>query len=159
MKRRWRAKVWWPKIDQHAEYVVKNCRGCMLVSAPNAPEPLRRKELPSAAWQHLAIDFLGPLPSGHNLFVIVDYYSRFVEIEIMKKIDSTETIKRLQSIFVRFGLPISITADNGRQLISDEFRTYCTINNIELISTIPYWPQQNGEIERQNPSILKRLIY
>lgn len=70
-----------------------------------------------------------------------------------------KTIKRLQSIlFVRFGLPISVTADNGRQLISDEFRAYSNTNNIELISAIPYWPQQNGEIERQNRSILKRLI-
>lgn len=27
-----------------------------------------------------------------------------------------------------------------------------------MLSTTPYWPQQNGEVERQNRSILKRLI-
>lgn len=90
MKRRLRAKVWWSKIDEHVESMVKKCKGCMLVSAPNAPELLKRKELPSAAWQHIAIDFLGSLPSGHNLFVIFDYYSRFIEIEIMKKIKNYE---------------------------------------------------------------------
>lgn len=84
------------------------------MSAPNAPEPLKRKKLPSAVCQHIAIDFLGPLPSGHNLIVTVDYYSHFIEIEIMKKTDSTETIERLQSIFVRKFLPFSIT-----QLIID----------------------------------------
>lgn len=90
--------------------------------------------------------------------MIVDYYSRFIEVEIMRKVDSHETIKRLQVIFARFGLPISITADNGAQFVSEEFKAFCKINNIKLINTIPYWPQQNGEVERQNRSILKRLV-
>ncbi|XP_058827472.1 uncharacterized protein K02A2.6-like [Topomyia yanbarensis] len=64
---------------------------------------------------------------------------------------------RLDTIFARFGLPISITADNGPQFSSDEFKTFCETNNIKLIKTTPYWPQQNGEVERQNRSILKRL--
>lgn len=157
MKQRLRAKVWWPKIDTHVEKYVKSCRGCMLVAAPAAPEPLKRKKLPSEPWHDLAIDFLGPLPSGHLLLVVVDYYSRYIEVEIMTKIDSTETIKRLDTIFARFGLPVSITADNGRQLVSEEFKAFCCTNNIALISTTPYWPQQNGEVERQNRSILKRL--
>lgn len=158
MKRRLRTKVWWPKIDKQTEKFVQKCHGCMLVAAPSAPEPLRRTLLPTEPWQHLAIDFLGPLPSGHNLLVVVDYYSRYIEIDVMKKIDSEETIKRLKSIFARFGLPISITSDNGRQFVSDEFGEFCNTNNIKLINTTPYWPQQNGEVERQNRSILKRLI-
>lgn len=149
-QQRLRAKVWWPKIDGQVEAYVRQCRGCMLVAASAPPEPMKRKESPSGAWQHVAINFLGPLPSGHNLLVIVDYYSRYTEIEIMTKIDSTETIKRLQTIFARFGLPLSITADNGRKFVSGEFRDYCETHNIILNSTTPYWPQQNGEVERQN---------
>lgn len=158
MKRRLRAKVWWPKIDSEAEQRVKKCHGCTLVSAPQPPEPMIRKELPSNPWKNLAIDFLGPLPSGHSLLVVVDYYSRFVEIEIMRKITSTETIKRLRVIFARFGCPDSITADNGRQLVSDEFEEFCKECGIQLLHSTPFWPQQNGEVERQNRSILKRLI-
>lgn len=157
MKGRLRSKVWWPKIDQNTEQFVKQCKGCTLMGAPAAPEPLKRTELPSQPWQDLAIDFCGPLPSGHNLFVIVDYYSRFIEVEVMTKIDSAKAIKVLDTIFARFGFPMSITADNGRQFISQEFQQYCDTNNIELVSTIPYWPQQNGEVERQNRSLLKRL--
>lgn len=152
MKRRLRAKIWWPMLDTHTEEFVKKCFGCTLVSAPAAPEPLRRKELPTAPWQHLAIDFLGPLPSGHHLLVTVDYYSRFKEVD-----DSIETIKRLKTIFTRFGFPISITADNGTQLASEVFKQFCRVYNIELNNTTPYWPQENGEVERQNRSLLKRL--
>ncbi|XP_055633424.1 uncharacterized protein K02A2.6-like [Toxorhynchites rutilus septentrionalis] len=157
MKQRLRAKVWWPRLDAQVEKYIKNCRGCVLVAAPAAPEPMKRRELPSEPWKHLAIDYLGPLPTGHYLFVVVDYFSRYIEVEIMKKIDSSDTIKRLTSIFARFGLPLSVTADNGPQFSSEEFRNYCEANNIRLINTTPYWPQQNGEVERQNRSILKRL--
>lgn len=157
MKRRLRAKVWWPKIDSDAENFVKKCHGCTMVAAPAPPEPLKRKELPSQPWKHVAIDYLGPLPSGHNLLVIVDYYSRFIEVEIMKKITTEETIKRLRVIFARFDRPDHITADNGPQFTSDEFNAYCSLNGIELHHSTPFWPQQNGEVERQNRSILKRL--
>lgn len=157
MKQRLRAKVWWPKMDTQIEKFVKQCKGCTLVGAPNAPEPLKMTELPSKPWQHIAIDFCGPLPSGHHLFVIVDYYSRFTEVELMDKIDSARAIAKLKIIFARFGFPLSITADNGRQFVSQEFKDFCETNNIKLISTTPYWPQQNGEVERQNRSLLKRL--
>lgn len=157
MKRRLRAKVWWPKIDMQTEQFVHKCQGCTLMSAANLPEPVKRTDLPSAPWEDLAIDFCGPLPSGHQLFVIVDYYSRFIEVEVMTKIDSQATIQRLTVIFARFGFPSSITADNGRQFVSEEFKQYYRTNGIKLNNTIPYWPQQNGEVERQNRSLLKRL--
>lgn len=158
MKRRLRAKSWWPKMDQHIEQFVKQCVGCTLVSAPPPPEPMKRTELPSQPWQHLAMDFLGPLPSGHHVLVLIDYYSRYFEIEIMTKIDSKATITRLRAIFARFGLPLSITADNGRQFISQEMKDYLELHNIRLINTTPFWPQMNGEVERQNSSLLKRMI-
>lgn len=97
MKQRLRSKVWWPKNDSNVEEHVKNCQSCFLVSAPSVPEPMKRTVLPAKAWEFVAIDLCGPLPSGHHLFVIVDYYSRFVEVEILKKIDSNEIIKRLSS--------------------------------------------------------------
>lgn len=158
MKQRLRTKVWWPKIDLEAEACVKKCRGCLMVSAPPPPEPIRRTILPEKKWQHIAIDFLGPLPSNDYLLVVVDYFSRFIEIEVMRTIDSDETIWRLKVIFARLGYPESITADNGRQFVSEKFRAFCLQKGIELISSTPYWPQQNGEVERQNRSILKRLI-
>lgn len=158
MKRRLRSKSWWPKMDQQIEQFVKQCAGCTLVSAPPPPEPMKRTELPSQPWQHLAMDFLGPLPSGHHILVVIDYYSRYFEIEIMTRIDSKATIGRLKIMFARHGFPSTITADNGRQFVSQEMKDYLELNNIQLISTIPFWPQMNGEVERQNRSLLKRLI-
>ncbi|XP_022826768.1 uncharacterized protein K02A2.6-like [Spodoptera litura] len=157
MKGRLRSKVWWPRIDRDAESVVRGCKGCTLVGAPNPPMPMKRRELPSAPWVDVAIDLLGPLPSNDYLLVIIDYYSRYKEIKITKSIMSSQIIKILKEIFSRLGYPVSITADNGRQFISTEFRSFLQECNITLYNTVPYWPQQNGEVERQNRDILKRL--
>ncbi|XP_062556923.1 uncharacterized protein K02A2.6-like [Armigeres subalbatus] len=154
---RLRDKVWWPGMDADAKKVVKECEGCRLVSKPSAPEPMQRRTMPVEPWVDVAMDFLGPLPSGDYLLVVVDYYSRYKEICIMKKITSEETIKRLEPIFVRQGYPRTITLDNGRQFISKDFEDYCFTRNIHLKHTAPYWPQANGEVERQNSSLLKRL--
>lgn len=125
MKNRLRTKVWWPKIDSDAEKVVRSCRGCTLVSAPNPPEPLKRRLLPSEAWIDIAVDFLGPLPSGHYLFVIIDYFSRYKEIKIMKTINGKNTVNILKEMFSRLGYPKSITSDNGKQFVCDEIKEFC----------------------------------
>jgi transposase InsO family protein len=156
-KQRLRGKVWWPGIDKNATTYVKSCHGCQLVSKGDPPEPLQRSELPTEPWEDIAIDFMGPLPSGHYLLVTVDYYSRYYEVDIMKSITAAKTIERLKVIFARFGLPSSIRCDNGPQFISEEFKEFCQCNNIRIRYSTPLWPQANGEVERQNRSLLKRL--
>ncbi|XP_055612924.1 uncharacterized protein K02A2.6-like [Uranotaenia lowii] len=153
------ASVWWPKLDQDVENYVKRCRGCALVAAPNPPEPMSRRDLPSGPWEDLAIDFLGPLPEGQYLFVVVDFYSRYFEVCEMKTISAESTIQELTTMFSRFGVPLTLTADNAPQLSKDceEFARFCSDYGIKLVNTIPYWPQMNGEVERQNRTILKRL--
>lgn len=157
MKSRLRTKVWWPKIDSDAEKLVRSCKGCTLVAAPNPPHPIKRRQLPTEAWIDVAIDFLGPLPSAHYLLVIIDYFSRYKEIKIMTTITASNTIKALKEIFSRLGYPTTITADNGKQFSGSEIRDFCKESGIKLFNTIPYWPQQNGEVERQNRDIVKRL--
>lgn len=157
MKGRLRTKVWWPKCDKDSEHIVKACKGCTLVSMPNPPNPLKRRELPVEPWMDIAIDLMGPLPSGDYLLVVIDYFSMYKEIKICRKITSAEIISQLKDTFCRVGNPLSITSDNGKQFVSEEFKSFCAERNITMFNSIPYWPQQNGEVERQNRDILKRL--
>ncbi|XP_063626451.1 uncharacterized protein K02A2.6-like [Cydia splendana] len=157
MKGRLRSKVWWPRIDKDAENLVKSCKSCTLVGLPNPPTPLKRRELPLAPWVDVAMDLLGPLPNNDYLLVVVDYYSRYKEVKISKIVTSCQIIKLLKEIFSRLGYPVSITVDNGRQFVSEEFRSFCEECNIIVHNTVPYWPQMNGEVERQNRDIMKRL--
>jgi hypothetical protein len=65
-----------------------------------------RTELPSRPWEHLAADFMGPLLSGHHLFAVVDYYSRWVEIAIMTTTPNAEkAVEALEKMLMTHGLP------------------------------------------------------
>lgn len=50
-------------MDMAIEAFVKKCGGCLLVSTPNPPQLMHRKEMPNGAWEEIAIDLLGPLPN------------------------------------------------------------------------------------------------
>ena len=114
-------------------------------------------ELTTAPWQHLAADLLGPLPSDDYVFVVLDYYSRFFEMEFTKFTISEKIVSMLSKIFAAHGLPLSLRTDNGPLFTSEHFTKYLEENGIEHRRTTPLWPQANSEIERQNRSILKRL--
>lgn len=157
MKRRLRQKVWWPGLDAEVEQFVKTCRDCTLVSNTAAPEPMIRTTMPDRPWVYVAVDFMGPLPTGHNLLVIVDYYSRFVEVIVMKDISAKSTIHALHETFCRYGIPETMKSDNGPQFVSEALQDFCNEYGIKLRKTTPYWPQANGEVERANRALKKRL--
>ncbi|XP_055623755.1 uncharacterized protein K02A2.6-like [Toxorhynchites rutilus septentrionalis] len=159
MKNHLRSHVWWPKMDAQVEKFVKSGRGCTLVSAPEPPEPLQRSKLPSSPWHTIALDFFGPLPEGQHLMVVIDYYSRFMEVFEMETITAYDVIRELSIMFSRYGIPFVLKADNAPQLRSDcvDLKEFCEANGVRLMNTILYWPQSNGEVERQNRSIVKRL--
>ena len=157
MKQRVRTKVWWPGIDKQVENYCKQCYGCQLVGQATKPEPMKRTELPSGPWQHISADLLGPLPSGDYIFVLVDYYSRWFELEFTKSTTSERITQIMSKMFVTHGLPISCRTDNGPQFISDHFKQFMLELGIKHHKVTPLWPQANGEVERQNRWILKRL--
>ena len=157
-KERLRTKCWWPGMDKETEKEIRSCHECQLVSQPTKPEPMIRTKFPEGPWEDVAIDLLGPLPSGESILVVVDYYSRYFEIAILRVTDTKQVIKALDVIFARHGLPVSVRADNGPQFVSDEFKAYVKEHNIELRHSTPLWPQANGEVERQNRSLKKSLI-
>ncbi|XP_058456818.1 uncharacterized protein K02A2.6-like [Malaya genurostris] len=157
MKRRLRAAVWWPAMDGDAEKCCKECIECQLVAPYDKPEPLRIRELPKAPWVHLSGDFLGPLPNGYYLFVLIDLYSRYTVVEPTTRTTSSEVIRILKNVFTRLGLPFMLTFDNAKNFSSQELKEYCVDYDIKLKHTTPYWPSANGEVERQNRSILKVL--
>ena len=156
-KSRLRTKVWWPKIDSDAEKVCKSCHGCQVVGQFQAPEPMQCTELPTAPWQDIAIDLMGPLPSGDHILVAVDYYSRLFEVAIMNSTTTTKVVRTLEEMFCRYGYPFSAKTDNGPQFRCQEFDDYLTDRGIEHRRSPPLWPQANGEVERQNRTLLKSL--
>jgi len=133
------------------------CKGCQLVQRPIEPPPVKRNELPEKAWETIAIDLMGSLPTGENLLVTTDYYSQYVEIAILKNISAKIIQNKLFEMFARYGLPKTIVCDNGRQFTDEGLKKWLSSHGVKVAHIAPYWPQANGEVERQNRTILKRL--
>lgn len=156
MKRNLREKVWWPYMDRDVEHRVQECAGCASVSSQGPPEPMHRKEMPDRVWQDLALDFFSAKECA-TFLVVVDYYSRFLSVIEMKATTACKTIEVLERIFKEHTYPETIRTDNGPPFASEEFSNYCLSKNIRLVRSIPYWPQMNGLVERQNQGILRTL--
>ena len=60
-------------------------------------------------------------------------------------------------IFLIYGLPVSITTDNGPQFISEEFCKFVDEERIEHRQVTLLWPQVNREVKRQNHSLLIKI--
>nr|XP_006824600.1 PREDICTED: uncharacterized protein K02A2.6-like [Saccoglossus kowalevskii] len=132
MKNRLRTKVWWPKMDRDAEQICKTCHGCQVVGEYSLPEPMSRV-IPSGPWQDCSTDLLGPLPSGEHILIVVDYYSRYYEVVILKSTTSTKIIEALTPIFARFGVPhtLRLTMDHNSYLMSLKHTWTKMASNIE----------------------------
>lgn len=156
MRRNLRERVWWPCMDRDVSERVQECLGCTVVSRQFPPEPMIRKEMPQRAWQEIAIDFFSAKECA-TFLVVVDYFSRYLKVIEMKSTTAIKTIDVLEAIFYEQTYPETIRCDNGPPFSSEQFSEYCQHKNIRLVRTIPYWPQMNGLVERQNQGILRAL--
>ncbi|KAK3716284.1 hypothetical protein QZH41_004075 [Actinostola sp. cb2023] len=122
-----------------------------------APMKLRPRLLALAHEGHLGIVGTKQKLRSESILVVVDYYSRYYEIDVLRSTITAKVITSLEEMFSRHGLPESLTSDNGPQFVASEFAAYMEQEGIRHHKTTAKWPQANGEVERQNRSILKRL--
>lgn len=153
-----RLKVWFPGMDGVVENSVKNCASCKLLTPePRAMEPLKMSELPGNAWENLTMDFCGPLPSGEYLFVIIDEYTRYPVVEVVRSVVAKTVIPVLDKVINANGIPRVIKTDNESPFQSFEFRKYMEHLGITHRRITPRWPRANAQAESFNKPFMKSL--
>ena len=90
------------------------------------------------------------------LLVAINYFTKWVEAEALAMI----TEARIQSFFwkniiCRFGIPLTIILDNGRQFDNQGFRDFCSGLGIKNQFSSLGHPQANGQTEVTNQTLLK----
>ena len=137
--------VWWPGISRQMEQLVKNCPECAKASVPHR-QPMIGSPLPSHPWEKVASDLFEL--NGKVYLLVVDYFSRYMEIQTLTTTTSLSIIRTLKAIFARHGIPSILVSDNGPQYSSTEMQEFAQRYNFLHITSSPHYPQSNGMAER-----------
>ena len=102
------------------------------------------------AFSWLGLDFIGqihpPSSKGHHfVLVAMDYFTKWTEAVPLKNMKHKEVIEfTTKHIIHRFGIPQTLTTNQGTSFMSKEVREFAKLYNIKLLNSSPYYAQANG---------------
>ena len=153
-KARARQVLSWPGMSQDIESMVARCTICEKFRPAQQKEPMIPHVIPHRAWSKVAADIL---EIGTNAYlVVVDYYSKWLELTQLKNKTATEVILKLKSIFARLGIPDEFVSDN-MPFASAQFMLFAKDWDFKLTTSSPRYAQSNGMSEKA-VSTAKQMI-
>ena len=136
--------VWWPGLSHEVENMVKQCPICARDSVPRK-EPMIPAQLPDYPWQKIGTDLFHL--KGVTYLVVVDYFSRYPEVQKLSNTTSHGITAVLKTIFSRFGIPETVVSDNGPQYSSRDFAEFAEAYDFTHVTSSPLFAQSNGQAE------------
>ncbi|KRX41809.1 Uncharacterized protein T05_13218, partial [Trichinella murrelli] len=115
-------------LDSENENVIRTCELCQQSRASPPHAPVHNNSVVS----HTR-DLAGPI-CGKNFLIVVDAFSKWLEVSALKNTTSESVISCLRQIFSIHGLLDIIVSDNGTQVVSN-------------ITSAPFHPYSNDQAE------------
>ncbi|CAI5796588.1 XP_034959630.1uncharacterized protein K02A2.6-like [Podarcis lilfordi] len=113
--------------------------------------------MPKTPWSRVHIDLAGPF-HGQPFMVVVDAYSKWLEVALMPATTTEAVIRVLQGLFATHGCPDVLVSGNGPQFTSGTFERYLLGLGIRHALTAPFHPSSNGQAERMVRSAKEALV-
>ncbi|XP_039757393.1 uncharacterized protein K02A2.6-like [Pararge aegeria] len=150
-----RSFVFWPGLDNDLERMCSACRTCGEVADLPPKAPVVPWSWPSNPFDRVHIDFF----SFRNItyLILVDAYSKWIEVSPMSTKTASNTTLKLKEIFSRFGICRVLVSDNGPPFSSEEFKLFLKNNGIKHVTSAPYHPASNGEVENAVRTVKRSL--
>jgi hypothetical protein len=140
-----RSSVWWPKIGRDIERFVSSCVICQHWARDRA-EPLLSTALPALPWQRVAMDLFEM--DGRHYLVVVDYYSRYLEVVRLPNQTTDAVIRALKVIWATHGVAMEVQSDGGPCFRSDQFQQFADAYGFVHTKSSPRYAPANGAAER-----------
>ena len=138
--------IFWPGINKEIENMVRECSTCEKYLPKQPREPMLPVQRPDETWQTIAADFFHY--GGHVWMVIIDYYSRWIEVEKMTNTTADATIRVFREKFGQFGIPLSLHTDGGPPFNSYQFKSFLKQLGVTHVTSSPYYSRSNGLAEK-----------
>lgn len=153
----------WPKVRKDCRTWVRACQDCQRSKVTrHVQSPLGTIELPTARFEHIHIDLIGPLPPADNYrycLTAVDRFTRWPEVYPLQTMKAEEVAEALLTCWIsRFGCPNRISTDQGRQFESQLYNHLGKILGSKRCRTTSYHPSANGMIERTHRHIKAAIM-
>ena len=163
-KERLLESYYWPGMDKQILEFIKHCHKCQTTKKyhPLGKEPIQPLPQCSQLNQRIHADLFGPLKTSEKgkkyILCITDAFTKYVElVAIPDKEASTIAAAIFHKWICRYGCPLQITTDNGKEFcakLSDQLFQKLGTNHS---TTTPYHPQCNSQVEIVNKTIAKYL--
>ncbi|KAJ9512244.1 hypothetical protein QJQ45_012797 [Haematococcus lacustris] len=152
---------YWPQMEQTVREYVRTCDQCQRNKATNQVPPglLQPLPIPNRNWQHVSMDFIGPLPPtshGYDMVVtVVDKLSKMLHLIPTTATVTAPDIAKLffDHVFKHHGLPEAIISDRDPKFTSDFWTSLFHLTGTRLLMSSAYHPQTDGQSERANRTV------
>lgn len=156
-------QFYWPNCSSDVEDYCRTCSTCQARSGPRTRQRSRLQICNSGApFERVAVDILGPLPETERgkryILVVMDYFTKWPEaIAIPDQTAETVAEACIEHVFSRFGAPMQLHSDQGRNFEAAVFQETMRLFGIDKTRTTALHPQSDGMVERFNRTILNYL--
>ena len=149
MEDRARGIVYWPGITRDIQEKRDGCQICCKNAPSQAPLPAMPPDIPSTPFESVFADFFEE--SGYHFLVAGDRLSGWVEA-YSSPVGSTRAgskglIAHLRTMFVTFGVPQTLSSDEGPEFIATATEDFLTRWGVKHRLSSAYHPQSNGRAE------------
>jgi len=162
-----RELYWWPAMDQDIE---KACNQCITCNRTSNKYNLRRqpavdRDLPDGPNHRVHVDLFGPLQARTDtgktkkyVMVMTDAFTKMAVLRVLpNKLAATTAKMFLEAWVYTFGVPRTVITDQGNEFKGDFDYTLRVLLQSKHITTTPYHPQSNGQVEVFNRTLAHYL--
>ena len=154
---------YWYNMKESVRVFIASCAICGARKHPtsNPRAPLGEYNA-GAPMDRIAVDIMGPFPKSTNgnvnVLVVGDTFTKWIEAYAIPDQTSKTVAHKFVTEFVsRFGTPLELHTDQGRNFESSLFQEVCRLLEITKTRTTPYHPSSNGMIEHFNRTLANMI--
>jgi hypothetical protein len=157
-----RAGFYWPTMVDDCIKYQKGCEACQrLRNIQLSPAGVMNSIMKPWPFRGWGLDFISEIHPGSSkghrfILVATDYFTKWTEAVPLRNMTHQEVLTFVQEhIIYQFGVPQSLTTDQGPSFMSHQFREFAESMKIKLMNTSPYYAQANGQAKASNKVLIK----
>jgi len=150
---------YWQNMQDSVKQYVEQCEICgERKNPPNKKRHLLQSYVVGAPFERIVSDIAGPFPATDDknryILVVGDYFTKLTEAYAMPDIQATTVAEIIFRAWIkRYGCPLGVHSDQGKQYESLLFQEMCKMLEINKTRKTPLHPRSDRMIERMNRTI------